>query len=104
GCSAGRLLAIQRLGQGARDCFKLAKVVAAEKVGVPQPPTFQTALEELNDILLFGKISKSHVSLCLFTHCCSSYESGRDARAPAIVFHFVYLSSAFKVSSRQYLI
>src|SRR6266850_1280183 len=55
-----RLRTVQRLHQRARDGFQLAEVRALKQVGVPKAPAFQTALEQLDGLLLCRKIGESH--------------------------------------------
>ena len=51
---------IQRFGERAGNRGQFLQIRAAEKVRVPQSPPLQAALQELNDVLLFGKIGESH--------------------------------------------
>ena len=64
GAEAG-LLAVQRLGQGARHAFQLVEVVAGEEVGVRQPSALQTALKQRDGLLLGRKVHKRHAGIRL---------------------------------------
>ena len=62
---AARLLAVQRLGQGARHSFELVEVVAREQIRVREPPALQAALEQCDGLLLSWKIRERHAEIRL---------------------------------------
>ena len=58
-----RILAVQGFGQRARERFQFFKLVAGEKISVPQPSARQRALQQLDALRLRGKLFESHCVL-----------------------------------------
>ena len=58
--ASARLLAVQRLGQRLRHGFQFRQVASREQISVRQAAALQAALQQLNDLLLFGKVGERH--------------------------------------------
>jgi len=58
--AAHGFLAVQSLGQRLGNRFELAQLMPRKKIGMPQPPAFERALQQTDPLRLVWKIFKCH--------------------------------------------